>query len=71
MSKSSPETECFFTTEDGNGVSISTLGGGGAYLSISEPYNSLGAILTAVEARRIEDTLRRIREQAEKGGATS
>jgi hypothetical protein len=54
-------------TEDGTDVSITTDGdvSGGVHMTFSEPYNSLGAILTAAEARQVEDALRGIRERAE------
>jgi hypothetical protein len=60
-------------TEDGTYVSITTDGdaSGGLFLQLSEPYNSLGAILTAADARQIEDALRGIRELAEARKAES
>jgi hypothetical protein len=54
-------------TEDGETVSVSSSGSKGeVWLQISEPYNSLSATMIAGEARKIEDALRKLREQAGK-----
>jgi hypothetical protein len=60
-------------TEDGTYVSLTTDGDvtGGCHLTLTEPYNSLGAILTAAEARKLEDALRGIRKWAEARKAES
>jgi hypothetical protein len=60
-------------TGDGTYVSVTTEGdvSGGCRLSLLQPNNSLGSILTAAEARQLEDALRGIREWAEARKAES
>ena len=61
------EEKVVVQTEDGETVTVFSNGNNGeVWLQISEPYNSLSATMTAAEARKVEDALRNLREQAEK-----
>lgn len=61
------EIDLKLQTEAGEFVTVSSHGSNGeVWLQISEPYNSLSATLTAGEAHKIEDALRKLREQGNK-----